>query len=560
MTLMRNVLLLTALFIGSFLQAQTRAEGLSAMQLENWDEAIRVYNALVTANPADQDLLLSLGNAYWAKGDKAKAQESFQKAVTLKSDSPLGLIAQARILLSQNNVAEVDKLLEKAKKSGKKDINVHRQAGESFLFYIPQGGNRPNYARAIDLLKSAVDVNSKDFSTLMALAYAYKEKPDGGLAAQQYDLAANLEPKNPLPQMMLAKVYKLAKIPARFEEHADKAIALDPTYTPALRAKAEFYYFGRQWEKALEAYRNLVNNGTNITIEDEMQLANSLFINKDYPGAIQLVERIVAKDGSKNYLRRLLAYSYYETGDFKNGINIMNDYFKIVPADKVIPRDYEYLGRLQLKTGGDTVVAIQNISKAIQMDSSTWPLYEEIGKLQYQQKNYCGAARSYEMYLDSVETPKATDWYYLGLFNFYCTEDTMHYEKAEKAFTKVTELNAKAPIGWLWRGKSAAKLDPDVALFEAQPELANQFGKAFDSFNKYVELASGDPVKNKKDLTLAYEYLTYVYYLRNDGTNFTTTADKLLAIDPENVTAKGLKDLFNANGGKGGVSTQKNKK
>lgn len=81
----------------------------------------------------------------------------------------------------------------------------------------------------------ALDVSAKDFATLMSLGYCYKEMPNGGLAAQYYEYAEALEPKNPLAKLMLAKVYKAAKLPEKFEINIDKAIAASPTFTPAAR-------------------------------------------------------------------------------------------------------------------------------------------------------------------------------------------------------------------------------------------------------------------------------------------------------------------------------------
>ena len=292
------LLILTVLCTAQFAFAQTHADGLTAMQTENWDKAIEIYTALTKANSTDQTAFLTMGNAWLAKGDKDKAKANFEAAFNAKPEGPLAFIANGRVLLLQNNMAEADKQFAKAAKNGKKDVNALRQIGESYLYTVP--GVKPNFTRAEELLKSAVDVGSKDFTAIMTLGYAYKEMPNGGLAAQQYELAEALEPKNPLAKYMLAVVYKAAKLPEKFLAYADKAIAVVPNYTLALRAKAEFYYYGRKWEKATEAYKALVANGADVKIEDEMQLANCLFISKDYKGCSELVERIIKKDGSKN--------------------------------------------------------------------------------------------------------------------------------------------------------------------------------------------------------------------------------------------------------------------
>jgi tetratricopeptide (TPR) repeat protein len=548
-TLLKKAFLLIALVYAGTAAAQTPADGMSAMQLENWDKAISVYSALTKANPADQDAWLSLGNAYLAKGDKAKAQEAFQTAFNAKPEGALAYVANGRMLMLQNKTAEADAQFAKAKKAAKKDMTAHRQIGESYIFFIPQGSQRPNLTRAIESLKSALEVNSRDLPTLMALGYAYKELPDGGLAAQQYELATALDPKNPLPMFMLGKVYRLAKLTDRFIDNTNRALQLNPKYTPALRSLAEYYYFFAkppQYDKARDAYRNLVNNGVDVTIEDEMMLANAMFLSKDYPGTVTLVEKIIQKDGSMNYLRRLLGYSYFEQGDYPKAKATLDEYFKVVAPDKIIPMDYLYQGKIALNSL-DTAGAIAGFRKVMELDSSKWDLNLNIYELYYAQKNTCAAAAALQTYLDSMGTEaKPLDFYKLGIAYYYCKDDSLRYQKAEQAFTKVTQMNAKAGVGWFWLGKSQARQDPDPNLFEAQPELLGQFGKARAAFEKYVEVAGVDTVKNRAELIEAYVYLIYHDFLRNDRASFDKYVAKLLEIDPTNEYGVGLKANFGA--------------
>lgn len=544
------MLLLAAIVYSSTALAQTRADGLAAMQLEEWDKAISIYTALTKADPTDQDAFLYLANAYLAKGDAAKAMEASKAAFNAKSDAPMAFVANAKVLQLEGKSAEASEQFKRAASKGKKDISVHRQIGESFTYFIPQGSKRPDLTRATEMLTAALNVSSKDVPTLMALGYAYKEQGNGGMAAQQYELAEQLEPKNPLPKLMLAKVYKAAKIPAKFEANIEKTLAIAPNYTPALRAKAEHFYFGRQWEKATQAYKDLVSKGTEITIEDEMLLANCLYITKDCIGTSELVDKILAKDPSKNYLRRLKAYCDYDNGNYQQALDILNDYFKTAPADKVIARDYEYLGKLQMKTKGDTAVALANIKKSIEMDSTTWPLWKEIAKTYYSKRMNCEASSAFQMYYDSMPAPdagEAQDIYFWGLSQYFCADDSLRFGKAEGTFKKVTDLMPKAGIGWLWAGKAASKADPTPEEIEANPAKALEYGKARDYYEKYAEIAGADPEKNKKDLLPVYQYLAYCYFVKNEGDKFFPLVEKWLALESDPAakqTITEMKDSF----------------
>lgn len=542
----KALLLPTILFVhAAALMAQSYADGLAAVQLKDWDKAIGIFSAIAQADATDQNARLSLGNVYLAQGKKDQAMSTFKAAFDAKPEGSLALVANGRVLLLENRAAEAEKQFDKATRSARKDMNAWRHVGESYWFYVAPGDNRPNLTRAEQYLKNAQDVNSKDFQTLMSLGFTYKELGNGGSAATYYEYAALVEPKNPLPQLMLGRVYRIAKQFDRSIEYFDKAIALNPRYSPALRSKAEYLFISRKWERATQAYKDLVNNGDAVTIDDEMQLANCLYITKDCKGCSELVEKILKKDGSKNYLRRLQAYCDYDNGEYQRGLELLNSYFQNVTPDKILPSDYEYLGKLMLKTKGDTLVAIKNLAKSVEVDSShaRWPVYEEISNLHYVRKEYCLSAAAMQTYLDSVPSPTATNYYNLGLRNYFCG-DSLSYVNALAAFTKVTEINPNAPIGWLWRAKTAAKFDPTPEQIEADPEKAKEYGKATESWEKYTEKAETDKERNKKDLLTAYNYLSYVYFVKKDAEKFNAVTAKWAELDPANTTIKEMQDAF----------------
>jgi len=532
--LLKKALFLGAIFFAQTAFGQSHAAGNEAMQLEDWDKAISVFSGLTQANPADQSAFLSLGNAYLAKGDKDKALANFNAAYAAKSDGPMAFVANGRILLLQNNSAEADKQFAKAKKNARKDMTTWRQIGESYFYYKEPGAKKPNLTRAEGYLKEALEVSSKDFALQMSLGTCYKEMSNGGPAAQHYEYAEAIEPQNPLPKLMLAIVYRIAKVPEKPIFFYNKAIQTAPSYTPALRGKAEYLFFVLyKYVDATQAYKELVAKGADVTIEDEMQLANCYYLIKDCKSCSDLVEKILQKDPTKNYLRRLQAYCDYENGDLERGLKILNEYFTIVVPEKLLPSDYEYHAKFLIQTKGDTTQAINDYKKVIEMDSSKWTLYEDIDKLEWARKDYCGALKVYKMYLDSVATPKATEWYNLGMRNYFCKEDSMHYQNAEKAFAKVTEINPAATIGWLWAAKSAAFQDPSPDSIAVYPELANEYGRARGYYEKYAEVAEPEKDKNKKDLLKAYQYLAYCYFVKVEADKFNPLMDKWQGLETD---------------------------
>ncbi len=549
--LVRKTFLLIAVVYAQVAAAQTRADGLAAMQLEEWDKAINIYTALTKADPTDQDAFLTLSNAYLGKGDKKKALEIAEAAFSAKPDDPMAFVANAKVLQLKDNTSAASEQFDRAAKKAKKSINALRQIGECFTYYTPPGSKRPDLTRAADLLKAAVEYNSKDVPSLMALGYAYKEQGNGGFAATNYEQAETLEPKNPLPKLMLAKVYKAAKIFDKFEVYVNKAIEVAPNYSPALRAKAEYLFFAHRWEEAMKAYDNLVKNGTEVTIEDEMQLANCYYINHKCKECSELVEKILQKDPSKNYLRRLKAYCDYDNAQYEEAYKILKELLDKLPADKVLGSDIYHWGELLIKTKRDTLEGLRMLKKSIAMDSANWAVHLEIAKMYYSRRMNCEAVEEYGMYFDSAGTtePKvAQDLYFMGLSQYFCIADTQNYAKAEKIFAKVAELVPSAGIGWFWAAKSASKSDPTPEQIAEDPEKAKQYGKARTYYEEFVKVAGTDKVKNQKDLISAYQYIAYCYFVNNEADKFFPTIEKWLEVETDPEAQKSIMEMKEAFG------------
>lgn len=490
------------------------------------------------------DAFLMLGNAHLGKGETDKAKAAFEAGAKANPDAALSMVANGRVAMINGDAAGAESQFSKAAKVGRKDINVWRSIGESYLYFKPKGGQTPDYARAEAKLKEAVDFNSKDYRSLMSMAYCYKEMQNGGLAAQYYEYAMGVEKNSALPRLMLAKTYKAAKLVDKSAVYLDQAIATNPAHLPSHRMRAEGYYDEKRFDKSKAAYEEMFAKTTGYNMEDRMSYANTLYLTKNYDLCVKEVEQIIQKDNSKSYLKRLLGYSYYETEDYEKGMAIMEEYFRSKPAN-VLPSDHLYMGKLMVKTGGDPERAIQEMQKAIALDPTYWTAQKDIADIYYGSKNYCGAAAAYAAFIDSSETPDPTDFYKLGLCQFYCKDDEARFQKAAVSFTKLTELAPTAGTSWYWRAKAEAKLEPDV---ETDPSLIATFGVAKNSYERYAEIAAADPVKNQKNLIEAYEYLLYYHYKRGCSAPFNYILGELLKLDASNETAIGLKGNVDAAG------------
>ena len=500
-----------------------------AMYMEKWPEAVTIQEERCQTNPADGLNWLYMADAYNAANRPADAKTALENAASHLTQPAYQYMAEGRLALLDGQQKKAVTQFEKAAKAGKKDLVALRLIGEAWLY-----GSSRDLHQAEEALHQAQRRDNHDFQTHLDLGYCYKEMISGGEALIQYDQAQAIRPESPVPALLSALVYKSAKVETKQLEYLDKAIQLDPQFQEAWQQKGELlYYKRRDYQGAADAYAQLIKLNPQAPVNDKMLYANSLFLTKQYEPTIMWVEKIIGEDGSRNYLRRLSAYSYYEIGNFEKGKAIMDEYFARVDTAKIIAQDYEYYAKFLQKEDQDSLAAVY-YEKAIGRDSSRWELYGDIGAIRYKTKDYLGAVAAYEHRLDSlIEHRTALDYYQIGIA-LYMLHDSADYVRAAEYFTQVCEIVPDKTIGWLMLSRTLSKLEPDL---ENYPERTSEFGMAKDAFSHYVEIAEIEPDKNQKDLIAAYEYLAYYYMIQKSPKEVQSYVGKLLILDPNNESA-----------------------
>jgi tetratricopeptide (TPR) repeat protein len=253
------------------------------------------------------------------------------------------------------------------------------------------------------------------------------------------------------------------------------------------------------------------------------QYAQLLFLNKDYSGALNLINEVKSSQPDKYVMYRLAGYSYFETGEYDKGLEELNTFFSKADPKRILASDYEYLGKLYQKKGNDSLM-ILNFEKAVSIDTSKRDLLGDIATSFYQKKNFKKAAYYYEMKIKTMSKPTLQDYFTLGRAYYFDSA----YAKADSAFMRVTELSNVWVQGYLWRARCNQSLDnPD-----APAGLASPF------YEKVIELGNADPVKYKKELNEAYQYFANYYIKIQNYTEAISSFEKALANDPDNADLK----------------------
>jgi tetratricopeptide (TPR) repeat protein len=306
----------------------------------------------------------------------------------------------------------------------------------------------------------------------------------------------------------------------------DKAIKIDSTFAPIYREYGELELTAKHFESAVENYKKYLFL-TDKSLNSQLRYAKFLFYGKQFQESIDIIKQIVAKDSSDYINYRLLGYSSYEIKDYKAGLTAMNKFFSMNPA-KILPQDYAYLGKLQVKNKLDSL-GVNTITRAIALDTTSRDLYGDLSDAYYSMKKYKLSAETYELKLLNTK-PNAVDYYNLGKKYYYGFE----FAKSDSAFANLLVLNAEYKQAYLFRARNNIQL-------EKKDTLNTSLAKPF--YEKFIELTVADPKldlkKSGKELIEAYKYLgDYNYTVLKDKAAAIGNFQKVIEIDPADKQAK----------------------
>ncbi len=509
-----------------------------------WAEGLRIQakKELVTIahnSPDDAMAQYNAGAALVELGNDS-ALLFFDRGIKADESIPHNFIGKGRVYLDHGKIEDAKSYFIMAQSKAKKSAEVATFIGESWS----RSKNR-NADEAFKMFEKAKELDSKYVKLYIALGDWYLAKNDGGNAITNYERATELNAVYCLPYYKIGQVYFLSKNYSMAKQYLEQLFNVCPDFAGGLLLMGETNFMLQNYMDSKDNYQKYLEI-VGSDIDAEKRLASILFVAKDYQGAMDMARRVLEKDPKNFVAKRILGYSTFESGDDLKALEIMTEYFKTVNDSDYVPLDYEYLGRIYSKQKNDSVAVI-NLSIALKMDSSKPDLYDLIAKSQITLKKFDEAAATYErkLLLDGY-TATPTDYYQLGICYYsigasYQTKATVadslvnaqlsmdNYHLADSAFIRITEILPTAVIGFFWRGRANAAMDPTTKLGLAKP-----------FYEKVIENSITDPAKFKKELIETYLYLGYYYYF-NEGCKSKNAKDnysKVLEFDESNQNAK----------------------
>ncbi|MGV3509340.1 MAG: tetratricopeptide repeat protein, partial [Sphingobacteriaceae bacterium] len=469
--------LVLAMLGGSSVIAQSLTDVKQAIDAEQYQKANTTLKSLINSKPGDAENYFYLGNVYLKSDYVDSAKAIYTKGLAADAKSPLNYVGLGAIALRENNASQAQENFNKA-------IDMARRKDNDPLIYVAKAyisAPKPDYATAITYLEKAIAIDDKDAEAYLALGDAHRGQEKASEAFSAYRTAYDLDNNLLRAKIELGVINKRAQAWQQSIDEFNNVLKINPNYAPAYREMAETYVrwantateskdYATRVKQALDSYVKYMDL-TDRSLESRMRYADFLVLAKDFKALEKEAQEMSKLDKTNPRIYRYLGYSAYENGNFQASLDALNNWMSKVDKDRLIAHDYLYLGKVQLKTD-TTGKGIQNLAKAVEMDSTLAEEMSVIGKALFTEKKYDHAAQVYELALKGPK-PSVTDRFYIGYshyFNYvYNVPDAEKSKyratlvRADTAFSNVSKVVPDYALAYIYRARVNRLLDDDQA-------------------------------------------------------------------------------------------------
>lgn len=515
------IIFISTLFISFSLWAQDE-QAQKYVEKEQYSKANAIYKRLLVSNAKKtSEYNFYLGDICLRKDKDDSAKYFFMEGIKSDETYALNYVGIGIISMRAKNPTEGQRSFDKALQlTSNKNVQVLNAIGEYYVLTATTA----ELPKGIEYLKRSIEVDSKNATGWILLGDAYGRQAEGSKQVEAYNKASTLVHSVPLVKMKYGKLYTSSRNFELAIKYYNEGIAVDSTYGPIYRELGDLYYRFKKYEPAIQNYKKYL---TYIDRNDDVEFQYGLFLlkNQNYAEAVDIFNALELRKYDSPYLYNRRAVCYYGLEKYELAKKDMETYYKKVNVTKTTSVDYEYLGKILLQTGEDSLGVIQ-LEQAVERDPSRLDLYGEIGAYYYTKGNYEKAIQ----YMGKQVTPTTKDpkvFFELGQACFYNKE----YAKADSSFARLVELKPNVYIGYLWRARAVAAQDPETKLGLAKPY-----------YEKVIEICGINGAKYKAELIESNEYIAYYYTVNRDKIKADAAWKNILALDPTNSKAiNGLK-------------------
>ena len=503
-------------------KAQNLQDGIKQLENENFTAALTTFNKLAVADPKNPLYYYYIGEVYYNLDKKTDARKAYDKGLNISSKCDQCHIGLGRLDIEENKAEAAKKHFETALKGNSKNHQIQALVGAAYLY-----NTKPNAETALKYLSLARDLNPKQSKYWIYLGDAYQSKGDLGNAMTSYETAIEKDVNDPEIYVKMARIWASGQQVDLATQRLENAIKLKADYALAYKDLYELYIRTRKFDKVvpiLEKYVAL--SGSDV--DAKVRLVKFLcYTAKDYNRAIEEGTKLIASNPEQYTIHRWLAWSYFEINDSKNSLTqsylLFDDLSKDPIERKSYPSDYEFAAKAAAKLNlMDTAELFYNKLIELQPERK-FEITGLLAKAFYDAKKFDKAEA---WYLEKAKQAPLTvsELVYLGLTQ----KNQNKLLNADSTYAMVLSMSPKYDFGWLTRAQINDLIDTSTTQ---KKYLAKPY------YEKYIELASADPVKNKTKLIFAYTYLAVYNVQISEYEMAKNYYNLVLSLDPKDEKA-----------------------
>lgn len=523
-------------------KAQDIEQAKKAIDAEQYEKAKSLLKSLILAKPGNGRADFLLGNIYLQQNIEDSAKIYFQKGLSASEGAKLNYIGLGQIDLDNNNKAAAQSNFALATKDlKKKDTEEYVYIAKAYI-----NSDKPDYKASIAILDRAKAANASDANVQLALGDAFYGDKNQNDAYAAYRNAFQTDNSLIRAKMQLGVLLKGAKAYTEAVKAYNDVIATSPNYGPVYRELAETYYYWGNNEpkkyteyiqKSLSYYEKYMSL-TDYSLASRMRHADFLILAKDYKALEVEANKMKELDKVNPRILRYLGYSAYENGNTDVALKSLQDFISN-PANKIIARDYMYLGIAKLrkannaeaKTVDPTMFSagVADIKKSVDMEITMTNDLSDMGKKLFSQKMYSEAASIFEIAISNPNSKNYNDdilYYSIAVYTINKGRDVgkgdiVALNKADKGLDLVISKYPDYQDAYYHKARINRLLDKDEVM-----------SKSYEDYLKIVTGKGPEEVsKNKTKLIEAYNNIA-ANYANTDKNKAREYLNKTLALDP----------------------------
>lgn len=534
-------LLLTVLFTGPLLNAQSIDEGKSFLYYDRLISAKNTFNALVNKNAKDAEAIYWLGQTWLRQDSVQVAKNLYEKAIQQGVSEPIIQVGMGHVELleGKNDAAKqrFEQAIQATKKRKKENPDILNAIGRANADGPSTAGD-PAYA--IGKLKRAAELKTDDPEIFINLGINYLKlgTEHGGDAYGAFNDALKINPKDARAKYRLGKIFLSQGNKEKFEGYFAGAIESDPKFSPAYLDLYN-YYADRDVNKAkqyLEGYMANTDKDCNV----DFFYADYLFRAGKYQESLDKAKAMQnGLCGNLPRLKVLLSYNYDRLGDSTQAKANIESFLSTTAPAKIQPNDYLFASSVLKRIKGSEDSAIKYLKIALNNDTVRTNKVMYMDTIAFLYRNLGNVNERLIWLQKSFQTnpaPSNFDIYNLGT----AANEAGNTQLADSMFTAYKTKYPEQIYGFMGLAMSAITADKDTTTGSAVPAVTD--------YIHYLEKT--DKEKYKNVIIQNYGYLVYIYAnVKKDYPAALAALDGILAVDPENEyaksTSKAIKKIMN---------------